>query len=311
MCDLLIPATAISEEPQASDQSVTVADLAGSIERRFDQYDGLEFEYHVLTQATPSPEATPGLTSPLITDDVLDTTDAFKILGPANLAHSAKRRPWTSWVRHMSDDEGKEFVHRFIAFDGTNSAVFRHERPRSSGQLLPWELWDDCNENVFEQVLFLRINGIPKCIDVNDEFQNHNLDRYKIVEANQTLGRTAFVLKAQGNDGNQAFDDIAYTVEVIGEPEFMVVRWQADDIKQNRPLSLFELTDIKTFESIPYAAAGRYRQWARRELPNHTYEFEVTSVKRLPEGAERNWLPKWPKGTIVRDEVNGTTFKAE
>jgi hypothetical protein len=146
---------------------------------------------------------------------------------------------------------------------------------------------------------------------VNDEFQTFDFDRYKIVESKQTLGRTTFVLKAQGNDGNLAFDDIAYYVEVIGAPEFMVVRWQADDIKQNRPLSLFEVTEMKMFESIPYPAAGNYRQWAIRELPNHTYEFEVASVKRLPEGAEKNWLPKWPRGTIVRDEVSGKTFKAE
>jgi hypothetical protein len=311
ICDLLIPATAISNQPEASGKSITVADLASSIERRFDDYDGLEFEYHVLTHATPSPEATPGFSSPLITDDVLDTKDVFKILGPANLADGAKRRPRNSWVRHMIDDEAKKFVYRFIAFDGTSSAVFRHERPRSSGQLLPWELWDDCNENVFEQFLFLRINGIPKCIDLNDEFQNINLDRYKIVETKQTLGRTAAVLKAQGINGNAAFDDIVYTVEVIGEPEFMVVRWQADDIKQNRSISLFEVTDIKTFESIPYPAAGRFQQWAVREQPNHTYEFEVTSVKRLPDDAEKNWLPKWPRGTIIRDEVSGKTFKAE
>jgi hypothetical protein len=211
----------------------------------------------------------------------------------------------------MAHDDGTEYVDLFIAFDGTNSAVFRRERPRSIGQLLPWELWDDCNENLFEHFLFLRINGIPKCIDVNDEFQNLNLERYEIVETKLILGRKAFVLKAQGNNGNPAFDNIAYTVEVIGKPEFMVVRWQADDIKQNRPISLFEVTEIKTFESIPYTAAGQYQQWAIGELPNHTYEFEVTAVKRLSNDADKNWLPKWPRGTIVRDEVSGKTFNAE
>jgi hypothetical protein len=298
-----------SQQPEVFRQSV--ADLAASIEWRFDDYNGLEFEYHVLTHATPSPEATPGFSSPLITDGVLDTTDVFKIVGPANLPDGVKRRPRTSWIRRMSDDKGKEFVHRFVAFDGTNSAVFRHERPRPSAQLLPWELWDDCNENVFEQFLFLRINGIPQCIDVNDELQNLNLERYEIVEIKQTLGRKAFVLKAQGINGNPAFDDIAYTVEVLGEPEFMIVRWQADDMKQGRPISLFEVTEVKTFESILYPAAGRYRQWAIQESPNHTYEFEVTSVKRLPDDADTNWLPKWPPGSIVHDEVNGKTFNPE
>jgi hypothetical protein len=302
---------AIAQQPQASDKSINVADLASSIERNFDHYDRLEFDYHVLTHATPSPEATPGFSSPLITDGVLDTTDVFKILAAANAPDGGKPRPRTSWIRRMSDEEGKEFVHRFVAFDGTNSAVYRHERLRPSAQLLPWELWDDCNENVFEQFLFLRINGVPKCIDVNDEFQNLNLERYEIVETKQTLGRKAFVLKARGINGNPAFDDIAYTVEVIGEPEFMVIRFQADDTKQNRPILLFEVTEIKTFESITYPAAGRYRQWAIRELPNHTYEFEVTRVKRLPDDAEKNWLPQWPKGAIVRDEVNGKTFKVE
>ncbi|HEY3395028.1 MAG TPA: hypothetical protein VGK58_20155 [Lacipirellulaceae bacterium] len=307
---LLVGTSAIAQQPQDSNQSIAVADLAASIERRFEIYDRLEFEYHVLTHATPSPEATPGTTSTILTDDLLDTVDELKILAPAKAPDDGKRRPLTSWIRRITDDNGTEVVDRFVAFDGTNSSDFRR-RGRRPALFVPWEIWDDCNENVFEQFLFLRINGIPKCIDVTGEFQTFNLDRYQIVETKQVLGRTAFVLKAQGSNGNPAFDDIAYTVEVIGEPEFMVVRWQADDTKLNRPLLLFEVKEIKTIESIPYPAAGRYQQWAIGELPNHTYEFEVTYVKRLPDDAEQNWLPKWPRGTIVRDEITGKTFKAE
>jgi hypothetical protein len=86
---LWMPIAAVCDQPQAAEQSKTVTELASAVERRFDNYDELEFAYHVLTHATPSPEATPELTSTLITDGVIDSTDVFKIL---RFHQSARRR---------------------------------------------------------------------------------------------------------------------------------------------------------------------------------------------------------------------------
>lgn len=298
----------VIRKTRVPETSVTVSALAEDVEQRFDKYDNLEFVYRVTAEATASPDATG--TSPITTGGVLETTDVFRILSTSNQEGSTGRSR-RCWIRSTIDD-ATETVDRFVAFDGSSTAQFwRRCHGVPTGQVVPWEIWDSCNENVFEQFLFLQPNGICRTMDVNGEMLSFNLNRYEVVQTKIVDSRQVFVLKAQGIKGNPAFDHIAYTVEVTGPRESMVIRWEAEDTKNNRPLVFFEVEEIKTFDSLPYPATGSFRQWAVGELPNHTYQFQVLSVDRLPETASENWVPTWPSGAIVSNQITGENFRAE
>jgi len=301
-------------EVQAPDVSVTVSDIARNVERRFDKYTDLEFIYRVTTEASASPDAPRGTTSPLITDGVLKTNDVFRILGRELSQQADSKRPKRCWIRRMQDAEGNTILHRFVSFDGTVTRQLRRDARTGTpvGQVLSSELPHACNENVFDQFLFLCLNGTSRSIDANDVMREFNLSQYQIVDTKHVDGRTKFNLRAQGlANGNSAFDKIEYNVEVTGEPEFMVLRWEAKDTKDNRRLALYEVKETKTFESLPYPAAGSYRQWPVGSLPKHAYDFRVVRVKRISDKAKKNWAPAWPSGTIVQDNVGGKNLRVE
>jgi len=67
----------------------------------------------------------------------------------------------------------------------------------------------------------------------------------------------------------------------------------------------YEVTEIKTFQSVAYPAAGRYRRLRIENIPALNYEFSVVSVEALTEEARKDWFPDWPAGTRIGDLVSG------
>jgi hypothetical protein len=171
------------------------------------------------------------------------------------------------------------------------------------------EDWSEYRTNVFDAFLFMNLEGVVRYMDPTGELSRQLNRRFTIQERKKSLGRDVFVLF---NPGDPEFG-VAYRVEVTGEPDFIILRLQALLIKEgHRPAEEYEVTEIKTFQSVAYPAAGRYWQDPLPAPPGLTakfrvvsYEFSVVSVEALTEEARKDWFPQWPAGTHIGDLVSG------
>lgn len=296
---------AVGADDDAGDAAVSALELAKRVEQRFAQYDNLEFTYRVTTESSPSPEAQETRQPAAVGEQ--KSIDVYRIYRPDQAEGRETARPMRCWIRRITFRDWEPILDRFAAFDG---ATTRHYQRRyyfggdDVGRIVPGEDWTAFHENVFEQFLLLRVNGICAATDANDEFGLFNIDSYKVAETNVTDGRRVYRLHAKGVEGGPAFDDVVYNVEVTDDQGPVVTLWEAKDTRLDRWLSLYKVDEIKQFGGVPYPASGSFRQQAIGELPNHHYEFEVLSVKRIPANTIENWRPEFPLGTRVKDATN-------
>ncbi|MDC0936015.1 hypothetical protein OAS39_06990 [Pirellulales bacterium] len=294
-----------SLEPKSTAATADVFELAKQVEEGWLRYNYLEFQFEVSTTILPHVDAINQANPPI----AVKATDTFRASWQENPQSKERQLRRTYWVRRIVGRDGQPAVQRFVAFDGTKTRTFHLARPSE-----PWELgspvgnetagndWTFSADNIFEQFLFLRVNGTSGASHSDGGFSKLNLNRYKTVSAKKRNGSQIRVLTANGMNGNSAFDDFEYTAEVAAAPVSMVLRWEARNAKKDWHTS-FEVFEIKTVDSIPYPATGRYLQVSGGQTPDELYEFKVSSVNKLADFDKENWLPEWPTGTLVRNKV--------
>jgi len=278
--------------------AVTVAALRAGVEQRQDAYRNLKFVLSVKSEAAPNPP--------------VESRDTFKIMESNRKEVS---RPWRCWERLVRDNKGQWEVDQFVGADGTQSRVLGpvpskpDEHRWHPGVVRPGEDWTEYKTNVFDAFLFVNLDGVVRYRDPTRELSRKFNRRFAIQERKQSLGRDVFVLF---DPGDPQFG-MAYRVEVTGEPDFIILRLQALLAKEgHRPAEEYEVTEIKTFQSVAYPAAGRFRRDPPQAPPGLTpkfsvvsYEFSVVSVEALTEEARKAWFPDWPAGTRIGDLVSG------
>jgi len=282
----------------ADADAVTVAALRAGVAQRQDAYRNLKFVLSVKSEAAPDPP--------------VESRDTFKIMESNRKEVS---RPWRCWERLVRDNKGQWETDQFAAGDGAQFRVLGpvpstpDEHRWHPGVVRAGEDWTEYRTNVFDAFLFINFDGLVRYMDPTGEFSRQMNRRFTIQERKKSLGRDVFVLF---NPGDPQFG-VAYRVEVTGEPDFIILRLQALLIKEgHRPAEEYEVTEIKTFQSVAYPAAGRYRQDPPEATPGLTdkfrvvsYEFSVVSVEALSEDARKDWFPQWPAGTQIVDQISG------
>ena len=278
--------------------AVTVAALRAGVEQRQDAYRNLKFVLSVKSETLPDPP--------------VESRDTFKIM---ESDRKEVPRPWRCWERLIRDKRGQWEVDQFVAADGTQSRVVGpvpnkpDEHRWHPGVVRAGEDWTEYRTNVFDAFLFINLDGVVRYTDPTREFSRKFNHRFAIQERKKSLGRDVFVLF---DPGDPQFG-VAYRVEVTGEPDFIILRFQALLAKEgHRPAEEYEVTEIKRFQSVAYPAAGRFRQDPLPAPPGFTpdfrvvsYEFSVVSVEALTEEARKAWFPQWPAGTHIGDLVSG------
>lgn len=284
-----------------------VAQLEEGIQRRQVAYEGLRFTLLVTTEEKRSPTATLGENDPRLTNGVLQARDVFAVLGPQS---DLSARRWRFWQREIKNAEGQWTMKRFVAFNGNQTNSFDRRpswdrRPsylvEPAGSAVPWEDWPEFEPNHFDSFLFLHINGFEdRVVPASDDMRLLHLDRFHIVGRRRS--KDWEVLRLLGK--SSAEFGVEYRVEMTGEPDFNVLRWEARYAKQNNEvLLLYEARELAEFNGVRYPAKGLFRQAGIGELHDVRYEFEVVSVDTTPDDARQHWLPPWPSSTIVRDQT--------
>lgn len=279
--------------------------LAAGIEQRIDHCGNLKFAYTVRADGRTSLEATPGRRVVMLpAGDHVESNDVFKIMDSNRPDVSV---PWRYWERRVRGSNGEWILDRFVGFDGAQRRQFLRKETGEGrwhqGNIVPFDDPYSYEPNLFESVFLADINGLPQRADpthaVSHELGNH----LRVVARKEVQGRVVYSL--EGRNDRYALD---YKLDVIGSPDFLILRWDVKGAKDGKPYFLKEVRGLKEFEGRAYPAAGLYRQWAMGELPDINYEFTVTSIERLPESARDQWFPDWPPGTSVGDQVNNKAF---
>lgn len=273
-----------------------VARLVAGIERRHSAYEGLRFTYDVTTEVKLSPTAALRNRTDL-TDGVLHARDVFAVLSPDP---ERSDRRWRYWRRDVKNEADQWTLDRFCAYDGRQSNSFQRFDAHPAGSIVPWESVDHFGSNLFDRFLFLRLNGLGDTDPLSDELRMLHLDRFHVVGK----GRSKFgeVYKLLGR--SSAEFGVEYLVEMTGEPDFKIIRWEARYAKQERrSLELFEIKELRKHNGVSYPAQGTYRQAPIGELNEVTYAFNVIGVEALRDDARKNWLPPWPPSTPVMDQT--------
>jgi hypothetical protein len=283
-----------------------VAQLEEGIQRRQAAYEGLRFTLLVTTEEKRSPTSTLGENDPRLTNGVLQARDVFAVLGPQS-EQSARR--WRFWQRDVKNANGQWTLKRFVAFNGSQTNAFDRwpwwdRRPwyrvEPSGSAVPWEDWPEFEPNHFDSFLFLHINGHEDRVPASDDVRLLHLDSFHIVGRRRSNDGEVLTLLGKSS----AEFGVEYRVEMTGEPDFNILRWEARYAKQDdKLLLLYEAKELGEFKGVRYPAKGRYRQAGIGELHDARYDFEVVSVDALPDDAREHWLPAWPPSTIVRDQT--------
>jgi hypothetical protein len=307
----MVDATALAEKQADSELDPEVARLVAGMDKRHSSYDGLKFEYLVATEVKLAPDAKLHNMDDAInrvTDGVLHARDEFAILKPDQKEGG---RPWRSWKRNVKTDDGQWVLDHFVAFDGKQSNNYRRIPRHGHGSIVPWEEPSEFKQNVFDSFLFLRPNGIDDTHPLSKELgnlqlKNLHLNRFNVIEKRESAGGDIFKLRCLSS---HEFG-VEYQVEVSGEPDFNLLRWEARYAKKNGELlGSYEVKRIKKFKGVSYPATGSYRQVGMRWLNDVSYDFEVISVEALPENAADNWLPPWPPSTMVRDQIKSENLQ--
>jgi hypothetical protein len=273
----------------------SIEEIKAGIRQRRDHYRNLEFAYDVRYQIRPSREATFGSASET-THWTRDTKDVLRILD-SNVPGSS--RVLRSWERYSESFRGRA-LDRMVGFDGLHFREFKR-RPRwNEARIAPWEAPYLHNNNLFDQFLFLRLTGIPQYWDPDEKTLAQFAAPWEITGLATQNGVRLYVLGVTAPNGTQI------TAYVSGPPDFVVYRWVASDNK--RVYRWFEVSETREFEGLIYPAAGKHRMYACGELPDHSYEFKVTSVRRLTDAARADWFPKWPPDTVIADQVRNKTI---
>ncbi len=279
-----------------------IARLSKGIEKRQQGYHDLMFTYDTTTNVKRSPEAAAKERNDWLTNGPLTTSNVLKIMSPLK---EKDDRPWRVWIRSLPHSGGHQLVDRFAAFDQDKFACFiSNSDPlkRNQGIIRPREDIEWWERNAFDSsFLFMQINGTSRVWELHGGTRNHRLECYHVVGQEQLEGRTVYNLYYSW----PAFG-MEYFVRVSGEPDYMLLRWEAKELEgQKRTLLLHETTSTKQFQGVVYPAAGRHREVAVGETPDVTYEFKVTSVRQLEENDRKRWIPEWPPHTGVADQISG------
>lgn len=207
-------------------------------------------------------------------------------------------------MQAQSDESGTITLLRFAAFDGEQSRQYRNG---TVGQVLSGELWNWFHDNWFQELLFLGINGVSSINPMGEDLRNIHLNRMHVTERRESGGME--VVTVLGSSSAEL--GMEYRVEMTTEPDYMILLWEARNARRNnRLVGRYAVTEIGELEGLKYPAKGSYRQLSLRELPDITYEFEVTACERLDEEHREGWFPPWPPGILVHDQVLGRNYVA-
>lgn len=190
-------------------------------------------------------------------------------------------------------------MHQFVSFDGEQS---RSLKKGNVGYVVPWEAWE-FSENLFDRFLFLTINGQASIDLATDDVRSLNLNRYHVIGRRKSDGREIVTLIGSSSPEF----GVEYLVEMTGEPDFMILRWEARYARRENELILsYVVTETGQIGELSYPAKGHYRQAPVRELDDIRYSFEVIAAEPQEEEIREEWHPAWPDGTVVRDQTNHT-----
>jgi hypothetical protein len=238
--------------------------------------------------------------SPSLTDGEIETRDVFKLLdgtgGPTS-------KSWKSWERRVKGAQGQWGLDRFASFDGSaTTSYFREDQLHPewhSGVIVRGLDWPKFADDLFENFLFL---GSPT-VDDHEAVRKHFADLNFKVTGKRTLnGEDLLVLEGR----RSSLPDLNFEMLITAQPDFLVMRWESK--WKGKPSAIFEIKEIKRTKAGVFPSAGKFRQWAMKELPDQAYEFRLESVETLTDKGRKDWVPAWPAKTLVGDYVNGKNF---
>jgi len=307
---LLIPiALLISAIPESPSIDV----LSAAVTRHQAKYEGVQFDYKADFEKgrdgkfTKTPDGSVAIVEKGTKEIIsrISSRDTLRLMRPPSGDRSAL---WRDWKQHTFQVDPPEWkMARFAVFNGRETRLYK-ARPHqkwNQGNMIPFEDNVTFEGNTFDCFLHLNVYGLP---DLSNNVVSPSPYKWTIVDSTKAFDQMAYHLKG-------ALDKSPYTfyVTVMAPPHALVLQATIREGKLDTSPVLEEYVtdDVGTFEGIKYPAKGRYVRQPSGIAGYRSYRFSVTGVKRFSSTTPAKWLPDFPPGTAVGDQVNGKNFAVE
>ncbi|MDR2170843.1 MAG: hypothetical protein LBP59_11935 [Planctomycetaceae bacterium] len=214
-----------------------------------------------------------------------------------------------------SPQDGEYQIENFIAFNGEQSHIFKRndmlKGKTSDARIVAFNMPENFLDDSFVFLITSSIVGLP--FTILDPHQYETFWKQKKDTLNfdttQTLdGYETLVCK-------NVIQDIEYEIHVLKPPNCMIVRTKATNLKNKEISYDIKVQKIGKFGDVVFPEKGHvYRKFALTHSSKDPfigvdYSFEVLNVRRLDKFFAKEWNPKFPPGTLGKNDITGETIK--
>lgn len=274
--------------------SETVDSLASKVQKRIDAINDVKFTFRTRSNNYTS-------------SDIHERKEEYSILHSNDHAYP---RNWICWKVYHPKNESEWELDRFMVFDGKNLWSYDRVDPHNPGTVYKWSrgIVQPCvdpapqieDQNRFPRFLFMGIVGYGTSF-VDEYVKSLGPDKWRIIGNPST---EEYVLERDIKAKNWDEKD-KYSIKAFLSLHIAPKVWRTESISPGFPKVDFdEVESFAESNDLYYPLKGRSVSYATAKRPyDMIYEFEVESVERLTDGARSGWIPEWPTGTLVLDQV--------
>ncbi|MDR1382802.1 MAG: hypothetical protein LBJ67_02990 [Planctomycetaceae bacterium] len=282
--------------------SEIIESLANKVQKQLDIINDVKFVYRVRANDSDSP-------------NIRETREEYAVLRSDNPTYPNR---WISWKVFSKDKDENWILDRFMVYNGKNMWRYDRINPDNPGTLYKWSrgIVEPCvNPNrqtweiVFAQFLFMNVVGYGN--EVVDEYIK-SLGREKwYIAANPSPDE--YILEREIKAPHWKESDKYYIRAFLYlKPVPMVRRTEnsSDFSKSSDKNDIDEVLEFSQLGEIYYPLKGRSVSPAlSTQKHDKIYEFEIESVERLTEKDRKTWIPEWPTGTSIKDNINNKNIE--
>ncbi|MDR1382800.1 MAG: hypothetical protein LBJ67_02980 [Planctomycetaceae bacterium] len=287
----------------------SVEEIAQAIINQHSKYDNLKFTYRVRRNTDEAPK-------------IIETREEYVVMSSNDTAYPD---PWESWKVFKQNESGQWEIQKFAVFDGKNTYSFErspvNDNPKSfwvQGKIETSYKYTHFFYNSFSQMVhggFVGYTNRPTLISKQIREQMDGL--LKITGEATFLGMPAIemsriepTLKKRFDSSDLIENDFVGKILISKSPIVLVVHSDRIDYLSRKKIGESCIEKVDVFEGIYYPAKYKNVFFADGLTKyNRIYECEVESIERLTETSRATWVPQWPSGTIVFDQINNKNIE--
>lgn len=268
--------------------------VSAAVSEHVQEYSNLEFEYKVYGE-----RGKPG-TSEVVRR--VNTKETLRLWRSSDLGDTRTRRVWIireKAAAKQSTETADGFrLSSFASFDGSQTRLFRAakgDRFWNEADVVSYDDTSYFEKNLFDCFLHLSTNGLPEL-----SASPATPFRWTVTGRSKALGESALLIEG-------VFDKSPYDIKVVvtEPPSSMVISSRAIEKSTGKDVHQYLVESIGDFEGIRYPSKGKFVQPATNLVGYRSFDFSVKSVKRFDPALAEEFIPEFPPGTSVRDQING------